>query len=89
MKRDFIYWIIMGVSVLIIVFLYLRMPQSNEIGRYQYFNAYGNYPAFLDTKEGIVCLFWGDKLNKTDWTSWDLKYIAKWHKAIDVKEFLK
>lgn len=89
MKREFIYWIIIGILIVAIGFLYLKKPQSNEIGRYQYFNAYGNYPAFLDTREGIVCLFWGGQLDKTNWTSWDLKDIAKSNKALHWTDFLK
>lgn len=77
MKKQFIYWLIIG--ALIIVFLVqtaFNQPSSNpklinqnEIGRYQCFtNQDGSFRGFLDTKEGFVFL-----QIKDEWDAWDLK----------------
>ncbi len=73
MKKEFIYQLIIGVLVLIIFFLCLRTPKSNEIGRYQRTDG-----GFLDTKEGIACFPVGE-----NWVIWDLKKIRPKNKQIE------
>jgi hypothetical protein len=79
MKKQTVYWIIIGVLTVIIL-VQFRLNQSksepklnkgnqSEIGRFQYFvDPNSNFGGFLDTKEGFAYVWVSGK-----WQVWDIK----------------